>query len=187
MNFKDHSNIRGKHAFLSPSNYHWVNYDDEKLRSVYTSSYAALRGERLHNLAKECIDLMIKLPKTRQTLNMFVNDAIGFRMASEQILYYSDNCFGTADAISFKRNVLRIHDLKTGVTPASMIQLYVYAAIFFLEYGVDPLKTRTILRIYQNNNIVEEEPDPKEIMEIMEIIIHFDDEIEKMKGEGLGG
>jgi hypothetical protein len=113
MNFNSHFDLRDKHSFLSPSNYHWLNYTPEKLESVYRNNQAKEEGVILHNFASLAISKKIKLENVKKALNMFVNDAIGFRMDSEQILYYSHNSFGTADAISFRDNILRIHDLKT--------------------------------------------------------------------------
>lgn len=180
MNFNKHFELRGKHAFLSPSSYHWVNYDDERLAERYSSHLAAARGTRLHEFAEEAIKLGIKLPRTKKTINMFVNDAIGFQMEVEQMLYYSEHAFGTADAISFRKNKLRIHDYKSGVTPASMTQLEVYAALFCLEYGKDPNSITMELRIYQNDEIIVHDPDREDILYIMQKIIHFDTEIDKI-------
>lgn len=123
MNWRDHSRLTGKHALLGASNYHWLNYDADRLTNAVLNYQAKERGTRLHAFAAECIDLKQKLPKNKKTLNTYVNDAIGFRMDTEQVLYYSDNCFGTADAISFNDGFLRIHDLKTGAVPAHMEQL----------------------------------------------------------------
>ena len=153
MNFNKHSNLEGQHAFLSASKYHWINYDEEKLSAAYLKHLATLKGTELHDFACRCIKLSIKLPKTQNTLNLYVNDAIGYKMTPEQPLYYSDNCFGTADAISFRQNFLRIHDLKSGETPASMHQLEVYAALFCLEYHVNPEEIKIELRLYQANEI----------------------------------
>lgn len=183
MTFNAHLELAGKHAMLSPSNYHWLNYTEDKLYQVYLNGFAKIRGERLHALAKECIELKVKLPRTQATLNMYVNDAIGFRMTPEQPLYYSPNCFGTADAISFKNGLLRIHDLKTGSTPASMLQLQVYMAIFCLEYNVKPEEIQAELRIYQNNAVESQSPDPADIREIMELIIQFSKAIDIWKEE----
>lgn len=185
MDFNSHSKLEGRHAFLSPSNYHWVNYDKEKLTDVYYNMQAKERGARLHALARELIELGVKLPRTKSTLNSYVNDAIGYRMTPEQILYFSDNCFGTADAISFRKNFLRIHDLKTGKSPVSWVQLELYAAIFCLEYGKDPSKIEIELRFYQYDNIDILIPDSKDIRELMDLIIEFDRQIEKIKGDGL--
>lgn len=184
MNFNEHYNLRGKHAFLSPSKYHWINYDDEKLDTTFFRAMAVERGARLHALADECIKLGVKLPRNKKTLNMYVNDAIGFKMETEQILYYSDNAFGTTDAIVFKNDFLRIHDLKTGVTPTSIKQLEVYAALFCLEYSKNPNNIQTELRIYQNDEVVVHEPHPEDILYIMDKIILFDKRIEKIKLEG---
>jgi len=174
MNFNKHSNLEGKHAFLSASKYHWINYDEEKLAVAFQNFMAAQRGTELHEHAKRCIQLGTKLMKSKKTLNMFVNDAIGYRMTPEQPLYYSNNCFGTADAICFRDGVLRIHDLKTGVTPTHMEQLYIYAALFCLEYDVKPETIQIELRIYQSDDIIVEIPDPEVVKAIMAKIVEFD-------------
>lgn len=183
MHFNEHWNLIGKHSFLSPSQYHWLNYDEEKLVSRYESSKMLERGTRLHALAKECIELKVPLRGNKTTISQYVNDALGFRLTPEVPLYFSDNCFGTADAISFEKGVLRIHDLKTGVTPASFVQLEIYAALFCLEYDVDPEKINIFLRIYQNNEFVEEEPEGSMIFEIEEKIIAFDKILSGLKAE----
>lgn len=174
MNFHDHSRLEGSHAFLSASKYHWINYDEEKLKNVYLKHKATMRGTELHNFAAMSISLGIKLPKSQKTLNMYVNDAIGYKMQPETILFYSYNCFGTADAISFKKNTLRIHDLKTGDSPTHFEQLMIYAALFCLEYDYKPFDISIILRIYQNDEIREVEPDPDDIAHIMDKIVMFD-------------
>lgn len=129
MQWNDHSRLTGQHAFLGASKYHWLNYDAQRLADAYLSFQAKEKGTRLHAFAAECITLRQKLPKSKKTLNAYVNDAIGFRMIPEMVLYYSENCFGTADAISFNDDLLRIHDLKTGAVPAHMEQLFIYAAL----------------------------------------------------------
>lgn len=187
MNWNNHSRLEGSHSFLSASSYHWLNYDNEKLISVYRNKLAVLRGTALHELASNLIKLKVKLPNTQKTLNMFVNDAIGFGMQSEQILYFSDNAFGTADAIYFgkqrgtDRLILRVHDLKTGEMPAHMEQLLVYAAYFCLEYHVRPGEIDMECRIYQNNDIVYYNPTAEDIGPIMDKIITFDKLIEELK------
>jgi hypothetical protein len=183
MNFNTHSAIEGKHAFLSPSTYHWLNYDETKLDKRYISARAAARGTALHELAHQAIRLGVKLSKADPTLSMYVGDAIAYKMSVEQPLYYSDNCFGTADTISFRRRFLRVHDLKTGITPASPKQLEVYAALFCLEYSVSPYEIEMELRIYQNGSVVTHFPDPDYIMFIMDRIMTFDRRIELLKEE----
>jgi hypothetical protein len=183
MIFNKHRNLDGQHAFLGASKYSWLNYDDDKLISTYMNFQATLRGTILHSFAAQCIELGQKLQKSRKTLNMYVNDAIGFKMKPEQVLYFSPNCFGTTDAISFRDNLLRIHDFKSGVTPASMKQLYIYAALFCLEYDVEPKDIDIELRIYQNNDIVIDNPDFKEIVCVMDKIKHFDEIIDSLKQE----
>ena len=171
MNFNDHSELEGLHAFLSGSNYHWINYDEEKLYFSYSNYLAAQRGTQLHEFAKVCIDMGQRLEDVPKTLNMYVNDAIGFRMKPEQTLYYSPYCFGTADAISFKHNLLRIHDLKTGKGPTHMEQLEIYTAIFCLEYDVDISDIQVELRIYQNDEVRVHVPEITEIVPIMDKIV----------------
>ena len=184
MNFNKHSHLEGQHAFLSASKYHWINYDEEKLVSTFQKFQATQKGIALHNLACQCIILGVKLPRTRNTLNLYVNDAIGFKMNTEQILYFSENCFGTADTISFKKNFLRIHDLKTGYTPASIKQLMVYSALFCLEYNVKPIDIEIELRLYQLDEVLVHTPEPEEIYAIMDKIISFDKKIEQLKMGG---
>ena len=183
MNFNNHSKLEGCHAFLSASQHSWINYDEEKLANAWTRFKAKAKGTRLHAFASECIKLGQKLPRSNKTLNMFVNDAIGYKMESEQILYFSDNCFGTADAISFKNGLLRIHDLKTGETPTHMEQLMVYAALFCLEYNMKPSEIEMELRIYQNDEIVAYYPSVEDIVPIIDKIITFDKIINQLKME----
>ena len=181
MNFNRHSEIEGKHAFLSASKYHWIRYDPEKMTEIYHSFYTAEQGTRLHEFAAHCIRMGEKLQKKKRTLNMFVNDSIDYGMTSEQPLYYSRNCFGTTDAIAFSNGILRINDFKSGTTPAHMEQLYVYAALFCLEYDVNPEDIKTILSIYQNNEIVREEASPETIRDVMNKAIQFDALIEDIR------
>ena len=184
MNFKRHSDLEGRHAFLSASKYHWINYDEEKLSDTYLKYLATQRGTELHAFACQCIRLGVKLPRTRKTLNMYVNDAIGYKMTPEQPLYYSENCFGTADTISFNKNLLRIHDLKTGVSLTSMHQLEIYAALFCLEYRKQPQDIDMELRIYQSGEVYVHEPSSDDILEIMDKIILFDKRIDEIEMEG---
>lgn len=181
MIWNTHSELKDQHAFLSASKYHWVNYTDEKMVDVYKAWRASQIGTEMHALAAQLINLGVKLPKSKKTFNLYVNDGIGFRMKTEQPLYFSPNCFGTADTISFRKNLLRIHDLKTGITPASIKQLEVYAALFCLEYKINPTDIDAELRVYQSDNVVVENPSPEEILYIMEKIVSFDKRIEQLK------
>lgn len=183
MNFNPHYDLVGKHAFLSASQYHWINYDEDRLIKSYDSYFAKEYGTRLHNFAKECIELGQKLPTSRKTLNSYVNDAIKYRMSPEQVLFYSYNCFGTCDAISYRKSVLRIHDLKTGVVPAHIEQLMIYAALFCLEYSVKPNDISIILRIYQNDDVLEHSPSPDDIDSIMSKIVSFDKILKRIRVE----
>ena len=183
MNFNKHLELEGQHAFLGASKYHWINYNEEKVAESYSKFLATLKGTQLHEFAAQCIKLGQKLPNAKKTLNMYVNDAIGFKMTPEQPLFYSDNCFGTADTICFRKNVLRIHDLKTGATPAHMEQLRIYAALFCLEYGIKPGNIEIELRLYQNNEVLYDKPTAEDIVPIMDKIISFDKVIKKLRAE----
>lgn len=183
MNFNNHSMLEGKHAFLGASKYHWINYDADKVADSYSRFLAVQKGTELHDFAAQCIKLGQKLPRSKKTLNMYVNDAIGFKMTPEQVLYYSENCFGTADSISFRNGLLRIHDLKTGAIPAHMEQLMIYAALFCLEYKVKPSEIDMELRIYQSDNVFYHNPTAEDIVPIIDKIISFDKIIANIKLE----
>ncbi len=180
MQFNDHKKLQGLHAPFSPSQASWLRYDDEKAIEVYSNRKASELGTRLHQWAKDTIDLGIKQPRSKKTLYAYVNDAIGFKMDTEVVLFYSTRFFGTADAISFRDGMLRIHDLKTGRIPAHMEQLEVYAALFCLEYRVKPTEIDMELRIYQNDEVIYHNPSPEDILEIMDHIIHLNKLLEKL-------
>lgn len=181
MNLHKYSSYEGQHAFLGASNYHWINYTPEKLAEVYKNFKAIELGTRVHSFAAECIRLRQRLPRSNKTLNMYVNDAIGYGMEPEVVLFYSPNCFGTADAIWFDDHNLRIHDLKTGSAKAHMEQLYIYAALFFLDYNKNPSDYKIELRIYQNDEVFVNLPSPTDISNGIQKIISFDKIIEDLK------
>lgn len=177
MKFFDHSELSGSHAFLSASKYHWLNYDEEKLLKVFENSRAAQLGTELHALASEHIRLGVPMPDTDDSICKFVNDALDYGMSSEVVLFYSYYCYGTADAISFDGELLRIHDLKTGTGKTSMSQLEIYAALFCLEYDMAP-DMAIQLRIYQNNSVTTHVPDADRIQSIMKKIVAFNSLLE---------
>lgn len=186
MRFNNHYNLTGLHAPFSASSSSWLRYDDDKAIEAYNNRKAAEKGTRLHQWAKDTIDLRIKQPRTKQTLCAYVNDAIGFRMQTEVILFYSERFFGTADAISFRNNVLRIHDLKTGKVgkiESHLEQLEIYAALFCLEYKVRPGDIKIELRVYKNDEVVCHEPTAEDIVPIMDKIIHLNKILEKLENE----
>lgn len=183
MKFNNHNNLEGLHALFSPSQSSWLRYDDDKAIEVYSNKKAAEMGTRLHEWAKETIDLGIKQPRSKKTIYAYVNDAIGFKMSTEVVLFYSERFFGTADAISFRNGVLRIHDLKTGRTPVHMDQLEVYAALFCLEYKIKPGEIEMELRIYQNDEILVHNPTVEDIAPIMDKIVHLNKILEKLDYE----
>lgn len=199
MIWKDYSKLKNTHAFCGASNYRWRNYDIDKLIQSKVSSYATTIGTLLHEYAAENIKKKFKIAKSDKrsilrylgvehgvplsaidtnrlfpNLMNYVNDAIDFNMDPEVTLYFSDDFYGTADAISWEDNVLRISDLKTGVTPASFMQLENYAAFFCLDYKVKPTQIEKIeFRIYQNGEIIGAEPEPIILVPIIEQVIEF--------------
>lgn len=183
MNFNKHLKLEGLHAPFSASQSSWLRYDDDKVMEVYMNKKAAQMGTKLHQWAKDTIDLGIKQPRSKKTIYAYVNDAIGFKMDTEVVLFYSERFFGTADAICFRNGVLRIHDLKTGKTPVHMEQLMVYAALFCLEYKMRPGEIEIELRIYQNDEVVVHNPTAEDILPIMDKIVHLDKILEKMDKE----
>lgn len=183
MIFKTHYNLEGLHAPFSASKSSWLRYDDDKAIEVYSTRKANEMGTLLHEWAKSTIDLGIKQPRSNKTLYSYVNDAIGFKMSTEVVLFYSERFFGTADAICFRKNMLRIHDLKTGRIKAKMEQLEIYAALFCLEYNIKPNDISMELRIYQSNEVICHEPDPEDILVIMNRIVHLDKIFKKIDEE----
>ena len=183
MKFHEYSSLEGMHAPFSPSQSSWLRYDDDKAVEVITNKKAAEMGTRLHQWAKDTIDLGLKQPRSKKTLYAYVNDAIGYKMNTEVVLFYSPRFFGTADAICFRNNFLRIHDLKTGKTPVHMEQLEIYAALFCLEYQIKPGEIDMELRIYQNNEIIIHNPTAEDILPIMDKIVHLDKLLESIEGK----
>lgn len=184
LRFKKHSHLEGQHAFLSPSSYHWINYDEEKLAYRYKTLRAALEGVEQHRYAAICIEESIVQDDERTTVGLYINQCIQYKMASEVVLFYSPNAFGTADAIAYRYRILRISDLKSGATRTSEHQLEVYAALFCLEYEIDPFSMRGIeLRIYQDGKVRVYAADPYFIKEIMDKIVRFDGILNQLREE----
>ena len=183
MKFNRHYNLEGLHAPFGASKSSWLRYNDDKALETYTNLKAKEIGSKKHQWAKDTIDLGIKQPRSKKTLYAYVNDAIGFKMDTEVVLYYSDKFFGTADAISFKNGVLRIHDLKTGKIPAHMEQLEIYAALFCLEYKIKPGEIDMELRIYQNDEVLYHNPTAEDILPIMDKIVHLNKLLERVDEE----
>ena len=186
MNFVKHSNLEGLHAPFSASQSSWLRYDEAKAIEVFKSKQAAEIGTRLHAWAKETIDLGIKQPRSNKTLYAYVNDAIGYKMSTEVVLYYSDYFFGTADAISFRKNMLRIHDLKTGRVGKiedHIEQLEVYAALFCLEYRIKPGEIDMELRVYKNDEVLVHKPTAEDILPIMDKIVSLNKILEQIDKE----
>lgn len=182
MVFNKHENLEGLHAPFGASKSSWLRYTDEKALEVYKNLRAAEKGTLLHAWAKSTIDLGIKQPRSKKTIYAYVNDAIGFQMSTEVVLFYSPYFFGTADSISFRNNFLRIHDLKTGVTPVHMEQLLIYVALFCLEYKIKPGEIQIECRIYQNDDILIANPTAEAIGPIIDKIVHLNKMLEQNEG-----
>ena len=182
MVFNNHANLEGLHAPFGASKSSWLRYDDNKAIEYFRNMRAAELGTRLHAWAAETIKLGIKQPRSKKTIYAYVNDAIGFKMDTEVVLFYSKNFFGTTDSICFRNNVLRIHDLKTGISPVKMEQLEIYAALFCLEYKIKPGTIQIELRIYQNDEVLIHNPTAEDIVPIMDKIVHLDKILNNMEG-----
>lgn len=176
MLFNSHSNLAGQHSELGASQHAWLRYEVEDLERAWSRKQAARRGDELHEFAANAIRLGQRLEDLPKTLNMYVNDCIKDRLRPEQVLYYSPNAYGTADAIGFRNGILRVRDLKTGRSPVHMDQLLVYVCYFILEYnfglfdGIEQIE----LRIYQGNAFKEHIPANTEILPILDRIVYFD-------------
>lgn len=183
MQWKRHLELEDKHAFLGASKYAWLNYDENKTIEAYKNHLAKEKGTKMHAIAAELIENEMMLLQDNQTINIYVNDCIANHMSPEVTLYYSENCFGTADAISFENNRLKIFDLKTGKGKTKFDQLEIYAALCCLEYGLVPERIQMELRIYQNNTFRLEEPTPERINYIIDNIIRKDEILNKYREE----
>lgn len=215
MQWNKHSDLEGKHAFLSASKHYWLGYSEERLITSYQNESRKELGTVLHAFAAANIEYCVTMPKSNRemikliknfmfgqklsrdfistldylpmividTLRAYINDAIGFKMKPEVILFYSKYCFGTADSISFRNKILRIHDFKSGDIAASMDQLMIYAALFCLEYKINPADIKIELRIYQSGEVQMYEPNPVEVSDIGNKIIADDKTIKMFKGE----
>ena len=183
MIFTKHSNLEGLHAPFGASQSAWLRYDDEKILATYNNMKAKEMGTRLHAWAKETLDLGIKQPRSKKTIYAYVNDAIGYKMDTEVVLFYSPRFFGTADSICFRNGTLRIHDLKTGVTKVHMEQLMIYAALFCLEYKIKPSDIEIELRIYQSDEVLYHNPTAESISSIMDRIVYLDKMLERLDCE----
>jgi hypothetical protein len=186
VRFRKHSDLEGTHARFSASKYHWINWPDDKLDHALDFHDAAAKGTRLHEIARRAINDGIKLSMDPEhmtepyqaTLARYVNDCVDAGMQAEVLLKFSENFYGTADAIGYKPGLLEINDLKTGVNKVSPKQLYVYAAYFFLEYEIPPYQNRVILRIYQNGEVFTFEAEIEYVLHVMSRITYIEERIQ---------
>jgi hypothetical protein len=148
------------------------------------TKYKCAEDSKLAGYGMTLIRHLGYLPKEAfETAKLYINDGIGFRMEVEQPLVYSPIIFGTADTICFRDGVLRIHDYKSGDHPAKMEQLLTYAALFCLEYNVNPADIIFELRIYQAGEVVVHNPESQEVREIVDNIVHINRIAEKTKAK----
>lgn len=144
---------------------------------------ASLEGVEQHRYAAICIEEGIVQDDETTTVGLYINQCIQYKMSAEVVLFYSPNSFGTVDAIAYRHRRLRISDLKTGATRTSEHQLEVYAALFCLEYEMDPFSMKIELRIYQDGTVREYVADPYRIKEIMDKIQKFDGILNRLREE----
>lgn len=179
----------GTHAILGASTYsRWWNKTPEEVGQYYRNMKAVERGTKLHEMAADDIRMNMLRPRNGQTYNRYVNDAINFGMKPEMGLYYSPFAFGTTDAIIFENGKLRIHDLKTGlISKPSMHQLETYAAYFFMQYGTKygfkPADIDMELRLYWNDGIIKEKPNPTDIENVINKLTAASGYLEKVSEE----
>lgn len=196
--FNKHPEIKdGEHAIFAPSKkYLSRGLTEEQIYNILYSMYAAQIGILIHELCSQLIEekqpirkdamrsmiyhtlyqakipiALIQPERYIDTVVPYVKDAIGYDLIPEQrIVYQYPIAWGTADAIKFNptKCELRIHDLKTGKTPASLDQLIEYAAYFYLEYHIKPGDCKTILSIYQNGEVITGYPTASDILPIMD-------------------
>lgn len=187
--FNAHQQYQNSHAYLSASQHSWLNYTDQRMRDVFFDRLMAQRGTELHAFAERANKLGLKMPRNHQTINEFINDGLGCDMSSEVMLFYSPNCYGTADLIGYneKKKLLRIFDLKTGIIPVKEFgQLHIYGALFCLEYGVNPEDISFEFRIYQDDEVkIDDSFTNEDIRDIMTKIVHFDNILTAMQEEAL--
>lgn len=187
--------------------------EDEQFRQRILGYYASQIGTLMHGIASKYITHRFKMHKYDKSsvvldlldsgipdriidildfdamfLNLmtYVNDAVGYGMDPEILLYYSDNCFGTADTIGYfdRAKCLRVHDLKTGKTPAKIEQLLIYAALFCLEYHIKPEDLNEIeLRIYQLGEVLVHKPSAEEVRYFMTRIQERDQDLDEFLGK----
>lgn len=174
MNLKSTSNTPTDHAFLSPSKFSWIRYDKEKLVKAFYNYMNVERGTKLHAIAADLISERIVQKNLHKTFNMYVNDAIKYKMEPEKLLKWSDNLFGTADALAFDGKLLRIHDLKTGIGKVHMDQLKIYAGLYCLINYIDPTTIEFELRLYWQDEVIIENPEPEEIVDFMNRMLEAD-------------
>ena len=151
----------------------------EMISGVATFIFAKYKSLDQLEYGKVLIFYLKELPEgIFDTLKIFINDAIGFKMTSEQPLAYSRRFFGTADAIAFRNNFLRVHDFKSGDGKADFEQLLIYVALFCLEYRVKPSDIQIECRIYQFGEWRGYIPTVDEIVPIMDKIVMSDKTLE---------
>lgn len=153
----------------------------ENLETFIFRKYFNEELDDISGFGKQLLKNIGYLPKeVFETVKTYINHGIGYKMIPELTLVYSDIFFGTADTISFRDNYLRIHDLKTGSTPAHIEQLLIYTAFFCLEYRIKPGEIDIELRIYQNDEILYHKPEADEILPIMDKIISDNKNLQKI-------
>lgn len=142
--------------------------------------YYRAEDDYLPPFAARMLKTLSYIPKeVFESVKLYINDAISYKMNPEVILYYNNDIYGCADCISFSNNLLRIHDLKTGsVTANHFEQLINYAALFCLEENLDPSRFSTEVRIYKSGEVMVCELAAEDIKQVMKDIVDVGKQIE---------
>ena len=73
----DHSHR--DHAFLSPSKYHWIRYDKEKLVKAFYNYMAVEKGTKLHEIAESKLPYQKSRPHSTCLLMMLSSSICNLR------------------------------------------------------------------------------------------------------------
>lgn len=117
--FNDHKDLKGSHALFSPSQYSWINYDEEKVIDKIRSQYRSSIGSEIHEYSADEITLFHKKSNIRaisQEIESYIyekykNDAPNYGLTLIKHLgYIQKEVFETVkyyvnDGIAYKMNV----------------------------------------------------------------------------------
>ena len=110
MNFNNHSNLEGQHAFLGASKYHWINYGEDKVAEAYRNFLATQKTieetidyircmtltQNVDPLVYQCItnshidavNAYIEEPMTASTVKEEKGGPINRQQITSELIYY---------------------------------------------------------------------------------------------------